>query len=86
MTPPPPLLCLSNPCEGRRLLVHRLQAINCGQYTGGDEESRGQAISLLPPTTLPALPTTTPTRATAEATHRAEEASQDTKAPSLRLV
>uniref|UniRef100_A0A0E0J2C5 Uncharacterized protein n=1 Tax=Oryza nivara TaxID=4536 RepID=A0A0E0J2C5_ORYNI len=44
------------------------------------------AISLLPPTTLPALPTTTPTRATAEATHRAEEASQDTKAPSLRLV
>ncbi|XP_052134588.1 uncharacterized protein LOC127753160 isoform X2 [Oryza glaberrima] len=35
-----------------------------------------RAISLLPPTTLPALPTTTPTRATAEATHRAEEASQ----------
>nr|AAN01251.1 Hypothetical protein [Oryza sativa Japonica Group]AAP53132.1 hypothetical protein LOC_Os10g20080 [Oryza sativa Japonica Group] len=44
-----------------------------------------RAISLLPPTTLPALPTTTPTRATAEATHRAEEASQDTKAPSLRF-
>uniref|UniRef100_A0A0D3HCH2 Uncharacterized protein n=1 Tax=Oryza barthii TaxID=65489 RepID=A0A0D3HCH2_9ORYZ len=35
-----------------------------------------QAISLLQPTTLPALPTTTPTRATAEATHRVEEASQ----------
>uniref|UniRef100_A0A0E0E3C4 Secreted protein n=1 Tax=Oryza meridionalis TaxID=40149 RepID=A0A0E0E3C4_9ORYZ len=34
------------------------------------------AISLLQPTTFLALLTTTPTRATAETSHRAEEASQ----------
>jgi hypothetical protein len=45
-----PFTSLSNPCEGRRLLVHRLQAINCGQYTGGDEETRGQVcVDFFPP-------------------------------------
>uniref|UniRef100_A0A0D9YDC1 Uncharacterized protein n=1 Tax=Oryza glumipatula TaxID=40148 RepID=A0A0D9YDC1_9ORYZ len=80
-----PFTCLSNPCEGQRLQLHRLQAIDCGRYNGGDKErfavissllSFAQTISLLQPTALPALPTTTPTRATAEASHRAEEASQ----------
>uniref|UniRef100_A0A0E0FRD7 Uncharacterized protein n=1 Tax=Oryza nivara TaxID=4536 RepID=A0A0E0FRD7_ORYNI len=95
-----PFTCLSNPCEGQRLQLHRLQAIDCGRYNGGDKErfavissllsfaqvatyvlptigsSKGITISLLQPTALPALPTTTPTRATAEASHRAEEASQ----------
>uniref|UniRef100_A0A0D9YDB9 Uncharacterized protein n=1 Tax=Oryza glumipatula TaxID=40148 RepID=A0A0D9YDB9_9ORYZ len=107
-----PFTCLSNPCEGQRLQLHRLQAIDCGRYNGGDKERfavissllsfaqvatyvlptigsskgivrrintqtfLGFTISLLQPTALPALPTTTPTRATAEASHRAEEASQ----------
>ncbi|BAS72386.1 Os01g0511700, partial [Oryza sativa Japonica Group] len=36
-----PFTSLSNPCEGRRLRLHRLQAVDCGRYTGGDEETRG---------------------------------------------
>uniref|UniRef100_I1NQR4 Uncharacterized protein n=1 Tax=Oryza glaberrima TaxID=4538 RepID=I1NQR4_ORYGL len=37
----------SNPCEGQRLQLHRLQAIDCGRYNGGDKERFAVISSLL---------------------------------------
>uniref|UniRef100_A0A0D9YZF4 Uncharacterized protein n=1 Tax=Oryza glumipatula TaxID=40148 RepID=A0A0D9YZF4_9ORYZ len=54
--------------------------LSAGALPGTTPTEPGWLFHCHSPTTLPALPTTTPTKATTEASHRADEASQKTRA------